>query len=184
MSSVISTLCAILLLAAIDILAESSDAKYRDTASITIYNSVTTKVSKTLFGHFLERASFGEWGPEASLEPGTNHLQPKVTALLKQMNIPIIRFPAGTDVDYIDWRDMIDNVPGRKGQRPVTIGHTGKPITNRFGIDEYFALRDTLGCQTILVVNFLDALSRKVPLDSAAYAAAGLVAYVDRKSVV
>jgi alpha-N-arabinofuranosidase len=75
---------------------------------------------------------------------------------------------------------MISNVPGRDGQdRPVTIGHTGKPITNRFGLDEYFRLRDALGCQTILVVNWLDAVSKKRPLREAALLAAGLLAYTN-----
>ncbi len=139
-----------------------------------------TPVDRRLFGHFLERASWGEPGPEGALVPGTHDLDPRVLELLKAMRIPIIRFPGGTDVDYIDWRDMISNVPGRDGQdRPVTIGRSGKPITNRFGYDEYFRLRDALGCETILVVNWLDAVSKKRPLREAALLAAGLVAYTN-----
>ncbi|HKK30965.1 MAG TPA: hypothetical protein VKA18_11295, partial [Alphaproteobacteria bacterium] len=89
------------------------------------------------------------------------------------------RFPGGRDVDYIDWRDMIDHVPGREGGRPASRGPGGKPLTNRFGLEEYFELRDRLGNETILVVNFLDAVSRKLPLEEAALNAAGLVAYAN-----
>lgn len=144
-----------------------------------ILDQPTAPVNKRLFGHLLERASWGEPGPEGSLQPGTRQIQPEAVNLMQQMNIPLIRFPGGTDVDYIDWRDLISNVPGRDPERPVTIGHTGKKITNQFGLDEYFQLRDQLGVETILVTNFLDAVSRKVPLKEAALNAAGLVAYVN-----
>jgi alpha-N-arabinofuranosidase len=144
----------------------------------TVAAGPATPVDRRLFGHFLERASWGEPGPEGALLPGTHDLDPRVLESLKAMRISIIRFPGGTDVDYIDWRDMVSNVPGREGaDRPVTVGHTGKPIMNRFGLDEYFRLRDALGCETILVTNLLDAVSKKRPLREAALLAAGLVAY-------
>jgi len=93
------------------------------------------------------------------------------------MEIPLVRFPGGTDVDYIDWRDMIDHVPGREGPRPATRRRADRFITNRFGYDEYFNVRDEMGWQTILVVNLLDGLARRRPLKEAALQAAGLVAY-------
>lgn len=156
---------------------EAANAYGHDTVPVTITNTRSGDVDQRLFGQFLERASWGEPGPEGALVPGTNRLQPRVVRLIKNMQVPVIRYPGGTDIDYIDWTDMIDNVPNRVTERPTTIGHTGKPITNRYGIDEYFALRDSLGCETILVVNFLDALSGKKPLADAAIHAAGLIAY-------
>ncbi len=145
----------------------------------TILGKRLHKVDDRLFGHFLERASFGEPGPERALHPDTGRLQPQVVQMMQEMRIPIIRFPGGADVDYIDWRDMISNVPGRAPERPVTSGRDGKEITNHFGLDEYFQLRDALGSETILVVNFLDAVSKKIPLPEAAMRVAGLVAYVN-----
>jgi alpha-L-arabinofuranosidase len=145
----------------------------------TIQNQRLNPIDDRLFGQFLERASFGEPGPEVALQPGTAKLQPEVIARMGQMKIPLLRFPGGTDVDYMDWRDLISNEPGRSQKRPTSQGHTGQTITNQFGLDEYFQLRDTLDVQTILVVNFLDALSKKVPLEEAASNAASLVAYVN-----
>lgn len=144
-------------------------------------------INDRLFGHLLERASWGEPGPEIALQAGTGQIEPAAVELMQQMNIPLMRFPGGTDVDYTDWRDLISNVPGRANngsERPVTIGHSGKKITNRFGLDEYFQLRDILSTatkqtETILVANFLDAVSGKVPLKEAALNAAGLVAYTN-----
>jgi alpha-L-arabinofuranosidase len=148
------------------------------TPLFVVRSDVVARVDDRLFGQFLERPSWGgEQGPERALMPGTNQLLPAVVTMMKKMQIPILRFPGGTDVDYTDWRDMVSNVPGRAGVRPVTVGHKGDRVTNGFGFDEYFRLRNELGCETILVVNLLDALSRKRPLAEAAELAAGLVAY-------
>lgn len=159
-------------------------AEDRTPATLTVHPDVLHEIDVRLFGQFLERASFGDHGPEKFVDPETGRLPPRIIDMLKAMEIPIIRFPGGTDVDYIDWRDMIDNVPGRDGPRPTT--RSPRPdtdrvttITNRFGYDEYFALRGELGCQTILVVNLLDGLAKRRPLQEAANIAAGLVAYAN-----
>jgi alpha-L-arabinofuranosidase len=171
----------LLLLIGLAMLAIGTGAAAEEPAAVEVrvLDEVLNPVSERLFGQFLERASFGEPGPEAALIPGTNLLQPAAVALMQEMRIPVIRFPGGRDVDYLDWRDMVDNLPDRTGGRPISYGAGGDPITNRFGIEEYFALRDTLGNETILVVNLLDAVSRKLPLREAALRAAGLVAYAN-----
>jgi len=88
--------------------------------SFVIKNRVIHKIDPRVFGQFMERPSWGEIGVEGGLIPGTRKLQPGVLKMLEEMEIPIIRFPGGTDVDFMDWRDMVDNVPGRTGQRPVS----------------------------------------------------------------
>ncbi len=137
-------------------------------------------VDSRLFGQFMERATWGEPGPESAWVSNPPHLPEEAVKLLQQMNIPVIRFPGGTDVDYIDWCDMIDNVPEREEEgRPVTRGHQGGEITNRFGYNEYFALRDRLKCETILVVNFLDAAAKQLSPRDAAIKNLGLLAYAN-----
>ena len=134
-------------------------------------------IDPRLFGQFMERPSWGEIGVEAAIVPDTNQLQPAVLQLIRQMEIPIIRFPGGTDVDYLDWRDMVSNVPGRGTDRPVSTGHQGHKVTNHFGYDEFLRLQKDLKSETILVVNLRDALFKRAPLDEHALQAAGLVAY-------
>jgi len=147
---------------------------------LRVKNEVLHAIDPRLFGHFLERPSWeGENGVEGALEPGTHAVQHEVLAIMRDMHIPVLRFPGGTDVDYLDWRDMVDNVPGRRGRRPVSTGHRGDRITNRFGYDEFLRLCEDLGAEPILVVNFRDALLRKKPLARAARDAASLVAYVN-----
>jgi len=143
-----------------------------------VSDQVLHEIDARMFGQFMERASWaGETGAEAGLVPGTHQLQPDVVRLLREMAVPIIRFPGGTDVDFLDWRDMIDNVPGRGAARPMSKGHTGGPITNNFGYDEFLRLAEDLGSEVILVVNLRDALFKVKPLEEAARDAASLVAY-------
>ena len=144
----------------------------------TVKDRVVGHVDHRLFGQFLERASWGEAGPEAARVPGTRELQPSVVQRLREMQVPVIRFPGGTDVDYIDWCDLIDNAPGRGKERPTTTrGNRGHEITNNFGYDEFLRLCQDLGTQPLIVLNLRDGLVRLKPLEEAARHAAGLVAY-------
>ncbi len=146
---------------------------------ITVHGKAVNPVDHRLFGQFMERASFGEPGPETVVDDKGN-LPEKAVEMLKSMEIPVVRFPGGTDIEYIDWRDMIDNVPGREGKdRPVSESRRKKTITNRFGYDEYFKLRDRMGWETILVLNTLDAVAKRKPLAKAVRDVTGLVAYAN-----
>jgi len=145
--------------------------------SFSIKKEVIHRIDPRIFGQFMERPSWGEIGVEGAVVPGTHKLQPRVLELIRQMHIPIIRFPGGTDVDFLDWRDMIDNVPGRAGRRPISTGHRGHKVTNNFGYDECLQLCEDIDAEVILVVNFRDALLKKKPLKEAAMHAASLVAY-------
>jgi alpha-N-arabinofuranosidase len=149
--------------------------------TVVVHDEPLHDIDVRLFGQFLERPSGSERGIEAAVVPGTHRLQDGVVELLKAMEIPVVRFPAGTDVDHIDWRDMIDRVPGRDGPRPKTTGKGGDEVSNNFGYDEYFALRDKLDCQTILVLNLLDGLAKRKEPRQAAIDACGLVAYANAK---
>jgi alpha-N-arabinofuranosidase len=149
-----------------------------ETIEVKVHDRVLHEIDSRLFGQFMEKPSWGsEIGPEGSLIPGTHQLRPEAKELIRQMQIPVARFPGGTDVDYIDWLDMIDNPPGRPSERPVTIGHTGARVTNNFGYDEFLRLAEELDIEAILVVNFRDGLLDEEGPQKAARHAAELVAY-------
>jgi alpha-N-arabinofuranosidase len=145
--------------------------------SFDIKKEVVHRIDPRLFGQFMERPSWGEIGVEGARIPGTRKLQPQVLKLLAEMEIPVIRFPGGTDADFLDWRDMVDNVPGRAAERPVSMGHRGHKVTNNFGYDEFLQCCEDVGAEAIMVVNFRDALLKKKPLKEAGSHAAALVAY-------
>ncbi len=136
-------------------------------------------VHENLFGQFLEKPSWSnETGPEAALLPGTNQLDPRVERMMQTMDIPVVRFPGGTDVDYVDWRDMVTDAHGPGSGRPNSAARHPEPIvTNAFGYDEYGQLAERLGWKTILVVNLRDGLLGDKPPEAAAEHAAALLAY-------
>ncbi|NQT01540.1 MAG: hypothetical protein HQ580_05930 [Planctomycetes bacterium] len=171
------TICFILVLCQSQVIASSEQKK--DSADITfsIKRKVIHKINPRIFGQFMERPSWGEIGVEGGLIPGTRKLQAGVLKLLAEMEIPVIRFPGGTDVDFMDWRDMIDNIPNRTSQRPISTGHRGHKVSNNFGYDEFLQFCEEVGAEAIVVVNFRDALLKKKPLKQAATHAAALVAY-------
>lgn len=145
-------------------------------ATLEISSDESHALPADLFGQFLERPSWGgELGPEAVVGADGN-LPEVVETQLAGYHTSLVRFPFGTDGDYLDWRDLAD-VPGRD-ERPCSTGHQGDVVTNRFGYPEYFDLAGRMGWQTILVTNLRDALYGKESIDQAAEHAADLVRYV------
>lgn len=146
---------------------------------ITVKDQVLFKLNPRLFGQFMERPAFdGEIGAEAAVVPGTHQLLSKVSQLIQKMQIPVIRFPGGTDVDFLDWTDMVDHVPGREGtsERPIS-SPRGNQVTNGFGYDEFLRMCEHNASEAIIVVNFRDGLMEVRPLEEAAAHAAALLAY-------
>lgn len=155
-----------------------SPARMAELPTVTVTNRVAATVDQRIFGQFLERASWGESGPEAFVDEETGRLPEDIIALMKPMRIPLLRFPGGSDVDYIDWRDLISHAPSRQAvDRPVTIGLTGEPISNRFGLEEFFVLCHQLEAEPLLVVKTLAAVKEEESLEEVAQQAAALVAY-------
>ncbi len=166
-------------LAAAFVLAPAALAQPLD---LRVTGQVLNRVDHRLFGQFLERPSWGgrrqETGPERAYDPTTGGLDPAVVAMMRDLGIPVIRWPGGTDVDHMDWTDMIDHAPNRaEPGRPSSVGHTGETVTNRVGMDEGLNAIEAAGAETILVVNLHDALNGTRSVEDAAWHAAGLVAY-------
>ncbi|MDA3963245.1 MAG: hypothetical protein PF961_20870, partial [Planctomycetota bacterium] len=146
--------------------------------SITITAQIEAQLDRRLFGGFLERPTFSsEHGPEAVCDDA-GRLPPAVIAKLAELGTQLVRFPGGTGVDYDDWTDLIDKAPGRADPaRPLTKGFRGGEYSNRFGLDEFFDLRDELGFAPLLVTNLGDALDGRRSIADAAQHAAGMLAY-------
>jgi alpha-N-arabinofuranosidase len=150
---------------------------------VKVRAQVLHRIDSRLFGQFMEKASWGsEIGSETAVIPGTHELRPQAKELIRQMQIPVVRFPGGTDADYIDWLDMIDRVPGRSGGRPLTTGHTGNQVTNYFGYDEFLRFCEELKMEPVIVVNFRDGLFAADGARRAAHHAAQLVAYCNAEA--
>ncbi len=83
--------------------AQQEEKQAGRTLTIAVQDRVLHSIDPRLFGQFMERPSWGgEIGVEAALTPGTSQLQPQAERSIREMQIPLLRFPGGTDVDHLD----------------------------------------------------------------------------------
>ncbi len=145
---------------------------------LKIRDEVIGSISPNVFGQFLERPSWGdETGPEAVVDE-SGQLPANVLEMIADLRPPVVRFPGGTDVDHMNWTDMISQSPDRENpERPISMGSRKDEVTNRFGLDEFFDLREKLEFEVVLVGNLRQALYKQRPLEEAALHEAGLLAY-------
>ncbi len=157
------------------------------TPRIVVTGEVLHPVDDRLFGQFMEIASWGEPGPDTLADPETGDLPTEIVDALRELHAPIVRFPGGIDVSYVDWTDRVDlpapgdadaprGVPTREGARP-TLKDSGYP--NRFGYDEFFRLVDDLGTEALIVLKLHETLRGDSTVEEGAREAAGLVAYLN-----
>lgn len=147
---------------------------------VIIYKEKKHELDKNLFGHFLEKPSWGgEVGIEAAFDLKNDKLQKGVVEKLKGLNIPILRFPGGTDIDYLNWQDMVDNIPGRTKERPLSTPRGHEPVSNHFGYDEFMELCESLSIEALLVLNLGQAVFKQVSIEEAVENVLSLLAYVN-----
>lgn len=113
-------------------------------------NQKIAKINKDLYGHFSEHLGRciyeGIYVGENSKIPNVNGMRCDVVEALKDMGIPVLRWPGGCFADEYHWKDGI----GDKSQRKKMINtHWGGVVEdNSFGTHEYFELCRQLGCDT------------------------------------
>jgi alpha-N-arabinofuranosidase len=112
-------------------------------------------IERNLYGQFAEHLGRGIYegiwvGPDSKI-PNTRGYRNDVLAALKEIRVPVIRWPGGCFADEYHWRDGI----GPRDRRPVRINTLwgGVEETNAFGTHEYFDLAELLGAQTYVTVN-------------------------------
>jgi alpha-N-arabinofuranosidase len=112
-------------------------------------------ISRYLYGQFAEHLGRGIyegiWVGEDSDIPNTDGFRNDVIAALKELEIPVIRWPGGCFADEYDWRDGI----GPREERPVRINtHWGwVEETNAFGTHEFMQLIELLGSEAYIAGN-------------------------------
>lgn len=106
-------------------------------------------INRNIYGHFAEHLGRciyeGIWVGEDSPIPNTKGLRNDVTAALKALNIPVLRWPGGCFADEYHWMDGI----GPKENRPRMINtHWGGTVeNNHFGTHEFMELCEQLGTE-------------------------------------
>jgi alpha-N-arabinofuranosidase len=112
-------------------------------------------VNRNIYGHFAEHLGRGIYegiwvGPDSPI-PNTRGIRNDVVAALKDLNIPVLRWPGGCFADEYHWKDGI----GPKEKRPSMINtHWGGVVeNNHFGTHEFFDLVEQLGTEAYITGN-------------------------------
>ncbi|MFP5392493.1 MAG: alpha-N-arabinofuranosidase [Gammaproteobacteria bacterium] len=107
-------------------------------------------INKNVYGQFAEHLGAGIYGglwvgPQSPI-PNTRGWRKDVVGALRDLQVPLVRWPGGCFADEYHWRDGI----GAREHRLVKINTNwgGVAETNAVGTHEFFDLADQLGAQT------------------------------------
>jgi alpha-N-arabinofuranosidase len=112
-------------------------------------------VNRNIYGHFAEHLGRGIyegiWVGQDSPIPNTRGIRNDVLAALKELRIPVLRWPGGCFADEYHWKDGI----GPREKRPAMINtHWGGVVeNNHFGTHEFMDLVELLGTEAYISGN-------------------------------
>ena len=116
--------------------------------SVTIHSEKPgATINKNIYGQFAEHLGRGIYegiwvGPKSKI-PNTRGFRNDVIGALKELKVPLVRWPGGCFADEYHWRNGI----GPRKDRPVTVNASWGNVTddNAFGTHEFFELAEMLG---------------------------------------
>ncbi|WP_145141598.1 alpha-N-arabinofuranosidase [Paenibacillus sp. Y412MC10] len=113
------------------------------------------KINKNIYGHFAEHLGRciyeGIWVGEDSPIPNTKGVRNDVLAALKNIKVPVLRWPGGCFADEYHWKDGVGPREGRK--RMVNTHWGGVVENNHFGTHEFLLLCELLECEPYICGN-------------------------------
>jgi len=113
------------------------------------------KINKNIYGNFAEhlgRCIYGGfWVGKDSDIPNINGIRKDVIEALRELKLPVLRWPGGCFADEYHWKDGI----GAYEKRPKMINvHWGGVVeNNHFGTHEFFELCELLGAEPYICGN-------------------------------
>ena len=125
-------------------------------ATLTIHPSEgVNTINRNIYGQFAEHLGTciygGLWVGEGSSIDNTNGYRNDVLTALKELHVPVLRWPGGCFADDYHWMDGI----GPRDQRPGKVNSTwgGTLEDNSFGTHEFLNLCELLGCEPYVSMN-------------------------------
>jgi alpha-L-arabinofuranosidase len=124
-------------------------AQDKKTAIVVDASKLRTRIDKNIYGHFSEHLGNciygGIWVGENPKIPNTKGIRNDVTAALRNIKVPILRWPGGCFADEYHWKDGI----GPRDKRPSMINTNWGGVTedNSFGTHEFLELCRQVGCE-------------------------------------
>ena len=113
------------------------------------------KINRNIYGHFAEHLGRciyeGMWVGEDSSIPNTDGIRNDVIEALRELRIPVLRWPGGCFADEYHWMDGI----GPNEQRPKMVNtHWGGVVeNNHFGTHEFMRLCELIGAEPYICGN-------------------------------
>ena len=113
-------------------------------------NNSLGRIAPEIYGHFSEHLGRciyeGLYVGENSEIPNVNGMRTDVVDALKEIRVPVLRWPGGCFADEYHWKDGIGDKAKRK--KMVNTHWGGVTEDNSFGTHEYMELCRQLGCKT------------------------------------
>jgi alpha-N-arabinofuranosidase len=112
-------------------------------------------INRNIYGQFAEHLGRlvydGLWVGPGSAIPNTRGIRNDVVAALRNLNVPVLRWPGGCFADEYHWRDGV----GPRDQRPRRINTSwgGVVETNAFGTHEFLDLCEMIGAEPYISGN-------------------------------
>lgn len=110
------------------------------------------KINPEIYGHFSEHLGRciyeGIYVKEDSMIPNVKGMRTDVIDALKELNIPVLRWPGGCFADEYHWKDGIGVKENRK--KMINTNWGGVVEDNSFGTHEFMELCSQLGCKNYI----------------------------------
>ena len=132
----------------------------------TVINTAVKKckINKNIYGHFAEhlgRCIYGGiWVGKDSDIPNTNGMRNDVIEALRQIKIPVLRWPGGCFADEYHWMDGI----GDPQKRPTMVNTNWGDVTenNHFGTHEFMEFCEFIGAEPYVCGNVGSGTAREM----------------------
>ncbi|MCD7722411.1 MAG: alpha-N-arabinofuranosidase [Clostridiales bacterium] len=115
-------------------------------------NQKISKINKDIYGHFSEHLGRciyeGLYVGENSEIDNVNGMRSDVVNALKEMKLPVLRWPGGCFADEYHWKDGIGEKSARK--KMINTHWGGVVEDNSFGTHEFFELCSQIGCDAYI----------------------------------
>ena len=115
-------------------------------------NHKVAKINKDIYGHFSEHLGRCVYeglfvGKDSSI-PNVNGMRCDVVQALKEMGIPVLRWPGGCFADEYHWKDGVG--PQKDRKKIINTNWGGVVEDNSFGTHEFLELCAQLGCDAYI----------------------------------
>lgn len=119
--------------------------------TVNINHKLAT-ISKYIYGQFAEHLGRGiyegVWVGEDSNIPNDKGIRLDVVEALKEINVPLVRWPGGLFADEYHWKDGIGP---REDRETIVNSHWGSTVeNNHFGTHEFFYFLELIGADAYI----------------------------------